>query len=52
MQAVVSQRPAVRAADVVPFFSQIGDVREFTFTGSTTTNSGTTVHDPDERRQT
>jgi len=30
----------------VPFFSQIGDVQEFTFTGSTTTNSGTTVQDP------
>src|SRR5262249_23136013 len=31
---------------LVPFFSQIGDVQEFTFTGSTTTNSGTTVQDP------
>jgi general secretion pathway protein D len=31
---------------MVPFFSQIGDVKEFTFTGTTTTDSGTTVQDP------
>ena len=31
---------------LVPFFSQIGEVNEFTFSGTTTTDSGTTVQDP------
>jgi general secretion pathway protein D len=31
---------------MVPFFSQIGQVDTFTFTGSTTTDSGTVVQDP------
>jgi general secretion pathway protein D len=31
---------------LVPFFSQIGDVDTFTFTGRTSTDSGTNVVDP------
>ena len=31
---------------LVPFFSQIGDVEEFTFEGTETTTTGTTVPDP------
>lgn len=46
VQAVVSADRRFVRLTMVPFFSQIGDVQEFTFTGSTTTDSGTTVQDP------
>jgi general secretion pathway protein D len=46
VQAVVSADRRFVRLTMVPFFSQIGDVKEFTFTGSTTTDSGTTVQDP------
>jgi general secretion pathway protein D len=46
VQAVVSADRRFVRLTMVPFFSQIGQVDEFTFTGSTTTDSGTTVQDP------
>src|SRR4029079_18114531 len=46
VQAVVSADRRFVRLTLVPFFSQNGDVQEFTFTGSTTTDSGTTVQDP------
>lgn len=46
VQAVVSQDRRFVRLTLVPFFSQIRDVQEFTFTGTTTTDSGTTVQDP------
>jgi general secretion pathway protein D len=46
VQAVVSADRRFVRLTLVPFFSQIGDVQEFTFTGTTTTDSGTTVQDP------
>jgi general secretion pathway protein D len=46
VQAVVSADRRFVRLTLVPFFSQIGAVNEFTFTGSTTTDSGTTVQDP------
>jgi general secretion pathway protein D len=46
VQAVVSNDRRFVRLTLVPFFSQIGDVQEFTFTGSTTTDSGTTTQDP------
>ncbi|MDZ4818789.1 MAG: hypothetical protein SGJ20_07435 [Planctomycetota bacterium] len=39
VQAVVSSDRRFVRLTVVPFFSQIGDVEEFTFTGSTTTTT-------------
>ena len=48
VQAVVSADRRFVRLTVVPFFSQIGDVQEFTFTGTTTTDSGTATQDPDE----
>jgi general secretion pathway protein D len=48
VQAVVSADRRFVRLTLVPFFSQIGDVQEFTFEGSTTTNSGTTVQDPSD----
>lgn len=47
VQAVVSSDRRFVRLTLVPFFSQIGDVEEFTFSGSTTTDSGTNVVDPD-----
>jgi len=47
VQAVVSSDRRFVRLTLVPFFSQIGDVEEFTFQGSTTTNTGTNVLDPD-----
>lgn len=47
VQAVVSSDRRFVRLTLVPFFSQIGDVEEFTFQGKTTTNSGTNVLDPD-----
>lgn len=46
VQAVVSADRRFVRLTLVPFFSQIGDVEEFTFTGSSTTNTGTAVIDP------
>ena len=46
VQAVVSADRRFVRLTLVPFFSQIGDVEEFTFTGKTTTNTGTAVIDP------
>jgi len=47
VQAVVSSDRRFVRLTLVPFFSQIGDVEEFTFQGSTTTNTGSNVLDPD-----
>ncbi|WP_254506709.1 general secretion pathway protein GspD [Anatilimnocola floriformis] len=46
VQAVVSADRRFVRLTLVPFFSQIGDVETFTFTGSVTTNSGTVIQDP------
>src|SRR5262249_793600 len=46
VQAVISADRRFVRLTLVPFFSQIGEVNEFTFTGTTTTDSGTTVQDP------
>ena len=46
VQAVVSSDRRFTRLTLVPFFSQVGQVDEFTFSGTTTTNSGTTVQDP------
>jgi general secretion pathway protein D len=46
VQAVVSADRRFVRLTLVPMFSQIGEVNEFTFSGSTTTDSGTTVQDP------
>lgn len=46
VQAVVSSDRRFVRLTLVPFFSQIGDVETFTFTGSVTTNSGTVIQDP------
>jgi general secretion pathway protein D len=51
VQAVVSADRRFVRLTMVPFFSQIGDVQEFTFTGSTTTDSGTTVQDPTDPKK-
>jgi general secretion pathway protein D len=46
VSAVVSADRRFVRLTLVPFFSQIGDVDEFTFNGSVTTDSGTTIQDP------
>jgi general secretion pathway protein D len=46
VQAVVSADRRFVRLTLVPFFSQIGDVEEFTFNGTSTTNTGTAVVDP------
>lgn len=46
VQAVVSSDRRFVRLTLVPFFSQIGDVETFTFSGSVTTNSGTVTQDP------
>jgi general secretion pathway protein D len=46
VQAVVSADRRFVRLTLVPFFSRIGDVQEFTFSGKTTTKSGTNVKDP------
>jgi general secretion pathway protein D len=51
VQAVVSRDRRFVRLTLVPFFSQIGDVDTFTFNGSVTTNSGTTVQDPSNPEQ-
>lgn len=45
VQAVVSSDRRFVRLTLVPFFSQIGDVQEFTFTGATTSDTGTNVVD-------
>ncbi|MFO0870974.1 MAG: hypothetical protein U0935_18770 [Pirellulales bacterium] len=52
VQAVVSADRRFVRLTLVPFFSRIGDVQEFTFTGKTTTKSGTNVKDPTDDTQT
>ncbi len=47
VQAVVSNDKRFVRLTMVPFFSRIGEVEEFTFDGETTTSSGETVLDPD-----
>lgn len=47
VQAVVSPDRRFVRLTLVPFFSRIGDVQEFTFEGSTTTRSDSTVENPD-----
>ena len=47
VQAVVSSDRRFVRLTLVPFFSQIGEVEEFTFNGTTTTDSGSNVVDPD-----
>jgi len=47
VQAVVSQDRRFVRLTLVPVFSQIGEVSTFTFTGRTTTDTGTNVLDPD-----
>jgi general secretion pathway protein D len=51
VQAVVSSDRRFVRLTLVPFFSQIREVQEFTFTGTTTTDSGTTVQDPTNPNQ-
>jgi general secretion pathway protein D len=49
IQAVVSDDRRYVRLTVVPFFTQIGDVQEFTFEGSSsTTNSSSAVDDDDD----
>ena len=52
VQAVVSNDRRYVRLTLVPFFSRIGDVEEFTFNGRTTTNSGTTAADPTNNNRT
>ncbi len=47
VQAVVSEDKRFVRLTMVPFFSRIGEVEEFTFDGETTTSTGETVLDPD-----
>src|SRR4029078_3592802 len=51
VQAVVSADRRFVRLTLVPFFSQVGDVQEFTFQGTTTTDSGTTIQDPSNHDQ-
>lgn len=46
VQGVVSSDRRFVRLTLVPFFSQIGNVDTFTFTGKTTTNSGSNTVDP------
>jgi general secretion pathway protein D len=47
VQAIISQDRRFVRLTLVPFFSRIGNVDEFTFDGETTTSSGETVLDVD-----
>jgi len=51
VQAVVSADRRFVRLTMVPFFSQIGDVQEFTFNGTTTTDSGSVIQDPSNPKQ-
>ncbi|MGI9458052.1 MAG: hypothetical protein ACR2NU_15915, partial [Aeoliella sp.] len=48
IQAVVSDDRRYVRLTVVPFFSEIGDVQEFTFEGSTSTSSSSSTTDDDD----
>ncbi|GAA4440871.1 hypothetical protein [Bremerella cremea] len=48
VQAVVSPDRRFVRLTLVPFFSRIGDVEEFTFEGTTTSSSDSSVVDPDD----
>jgi general secretion pathway protein D len=48
IQAVVSNDRRYVRLTVVPFFTQVGDVQEFTFEGSTSTTSSSDTTDDDE----
>ncbi|MEM9186559.1 MAG: hypothetical protein AAGB00_08705, partial [Planctomycetota bacterium] len=48
IQAVVSEDRRYVRLTVVPFFSEIGDVQEFTFEGSTSTDSSSSATDADD----
>ena len=52
VQAVISADRRFCRLTLVPFFSKIGDVDTFTFNGSVTTNTGTTVQDPTDPKKT
>ena len=52
VQAVVSNDRRFVRLTLVPFFSKIGDVEEFTFEGRRSTNSGTFIADPTDDTQT
>jgi general secretion pathway protein D len=52
VQAVVSSDKRFVRLTLVPFFSRIGDVQEFTFSGKTTTKAGTNVKDPSDPTKT
>ena len=47
VQAVVSNDRRFVRMTVVPFFSQIGDVNTFTFTGSTSSTEAASTDGPD-----
>lgn len=46
VQAVVANDKRFVRLTMVPFFSKIGDVKEFTFQGTTTSNTGSVAVDP------
>ena len=48
IQAVVSDDRRYVRLTVVPFFTQVGDVREFTFEGSSSTTSSSSSTDDDD----
>jgi general secretion pathway protein D len=50
VQAVVSHDRRFVRLTLVPTFTKLNDVEEFTFSGSTTTNSGSGVFDPTDGR--
>ncbi len=52
VQAVVSNDRRFVRLTLVPFFSKIGDVEEFTFEGRRTSRSGTAVVDPTDDEET
>jgi general secretion pathway protein D len=52
VQAVVSSDRRFVRLTLVPFFSRIGPVHEFTFTGRTSTDNGTIVTDPETGEET
>jgi general secretion pathway protein D len=52
VQAVVSSDKRFVRLTLVPFFSRIGDVQEFTFSGKTTTKAGTNIKDPSDPTKT
>ena len=52
VQAVVSNDRRFVRLTLVPFFSKIGDVEEFTFEGRRVSNTGTAVADPTDPDQT